>query len=67
VQILFMPSKLRRVGETNLKLSCEIRFTQRKQVGATARFSVSVIDRRYLESRESALLGAAIDEVSASR
>jgi hypothetical protein len=66
VQLLFIPVKLRRVGDSNLKLSCEIRFTQRKRIGAIARFEVSVIDRRYLESREIALFGAALDEVSAS-
>jgi hypothetical protein len=66
VQLLFIPVKLRRVGDSNLKLSSEIRFTQRKRIGALARFDVSVIDRRYLESREAALFGAALDEVATS-
>lgn len=65
VHILFMPAKLRRAGDSNLKVSCEIRFTQRKRIGAIARFQVSVIDRRYLDARESALFGAALDEVAA--
>lgn len=65
VHILFMPARLRRVGDSNLKASCDIRFTQSKRIGAVARFQVSVIDRRYLESRESAMLGAALDEVAA--
>jgi hypothetical protein len=65
VQILFMPVKLRRVGNVNLKFSCEIRFSQLKRIGALARFNVSIIDRRYLESRESSLWDEAVDEVLA--
>ncbi|SEK00902.1 A-factor biosynthesis hotdog domain-containing protein [Paraburkholderia diazotrophica] len=67
VDILFLPMKLRRVSDLNLKLSCAIRLTQRNRIGAVARFGVSVIDRRYLEAREGVILGAALDEVSASR
>ncbi|CAH2922458.1 MAG: unnamed protein product [uncultured Paraburkholderia sp.] len=64
VDILFLPVRLRRASDLNLNLACEIRLKQRHRIGAVARFDISVIDQRYLDSRENAHLAAALDELS---
>lgn len=62
VTLRFLPLTLRRAGEHNLSASCEIRFMQSDRVATSATFSYSVVDKRYLESREGTLIERWLDE-----
>jgi hypothetical protein len=56
VEILYIPLSVRRAGENNLKLSCEIDFRQAGKSCVRACFNYSVINRHYLDSKEKELV-----------
>jgi hypothetical protein len=62
VTLRLIPLTLRRAGDHNLTASCDIRFMQSDRVVACATFSYSVVDKRYLESREGTLIERWLDE-----
>ncbi|RDK02745.1 AfsA-related hotdog domain-containing protein [Paraburkholderia lacunae] len=66
IDIRCVPLKLRRASSCSLRVSYEMHFTQLRQVAAVAQFSISVVDRRYFDSREKALLDALYGQLAAA-
>lgn len=65
IDIRCVPVRLRRAGQCNLRVSYEMQFTQLKKHAATAEFSISVVDRRYFDSREKSLLDELYEQLAA--
>ena len=63
VELRYVPISLRRGGDENMKLVCEVHFIQSDHIAAVARFIYSTINRSYLESRESAKLHDVLSEI----
>jgi len=67
IEIRCVPIKLRRAGGSNLRVTYEIRFFQLAHATALAQMCLSVVERRYFDTREAALLDTLCASLAATR